>query len=519
MSNGKSKSDSFILELPLKVNLSQEKILLVRLDCARQLYNAVLSEALRRISLMRESKAYQKARVMPKILASPKLLKNKKVKVKEANNPERAQAFKDLNKKFEFNEYALHAFAAITKNSCHIGDHLDINTCQKIATRVWSAVQQFAFGKRGKPRFKGWNQLDSVEGKNNTSGIKWRESQVVWSGLKLPALFDPKDKHAVQAHGLSCPTKYVRIVRRKLAGKNRFYVQLVQEGRPKVKYEARMAVVGLDLGPSTIAAISTEDAFLEAFCAQLEPIQKEVRRLQRRLDRSRRAFNPEAFSPNGTIKKGARLKKSNAYRRDQVILEDTSRRLAAYRKALQGQMVNRVLAMGKFINLEKLSYRAWQRMFGKSVGFRAPGMFVSILRRKAESAGGVVNEFPVRNRLSQICHQCGTVEKKTLSKRWHHCDCGINVQRDLYSAFLAMNVVGDDLDMCQAKSAWPDAEPLLYRAVSRCDQTMIGEARLASFGLNRSRNGSHGEGRSALDKAKDVVTCPRASESLGESYA
>ncbi|MBF0505168.1 MAG: transposase, partial [Candidatus Omnitrophica bacterium] len=519
MSNAKSKSDSFILDLQLKVSPSQEKILLVRLDCARQLYNAVLSEALSRLKLMRESKAYQVARMMPKIFVSSKPSENNKVKVKEINNPERAQTFKDLNKKFEFNEYSLHAFAAITKNACHIGDHLDINTCQKIATRVWSAVQQFAFGKRGKPRFKGWNQFDSVEGKTNTQGIKWRENQVVWSGLKLPALFDPKDKYGVQAHGLDCPTKYVRIVRRKLAGQNRFYVQLVQEGRPKRKEKNKIGetVVGLDLGPSTIAAVSVDDAFLGAFCAQLEPIQKEVRRIQRRLNRSRRAFNPEAFNSNGTIKKGVRLKKSNAYRQDKVRLEEVSRRLAAYRKALQGQMANRVLTMGKFINLEKLSYRAWQRMFGKSVGFRAPGMFVSMLRRKAESAGGVVNEFPVRNRLSQTCHQCGTAEKKALSKRWHHCDCGIHAQRDLYSAFLAMNVVGDDLDMRQAVQAWPGAEPLLCHAMSRCDQTMIGEVRFASFGLNRSRNGLHGEEGSVQDKAEDVVACLGASESFGES--
>lgn len=121
--------------------------------------------------------------------------------------------------------------------------------------------------------------------------------------------------------------------------------QLVQEGQPKAKHFAGNGVVGLDLGPSTIAAVSPLEAFLEPFCAELEPIQREVRRLQRRLDRSRRAFNPEAFNADKTIKRGVRLKKSNAYRRDQSRLEELNRRLAAYRKALQGRLVNRVLAM------------------------------------------------------------------------------------------------------------------------------------------------------------------------------
>lgn len=35
-----------------------------------------------------------------------------------------------------------------------------------------------------------------------------------------------------------------------------------------------------------------------------------------------------------------------------------------------------------------------------------------MLRRKAESAGGVVNDFPVRNRLSKVCHQCESRKKK-----------------------------------------------------------------------------------------------------------
>jgi len=498
MLNGKSKSDSFVLELPLKVNPAQERQLLVRLDCARQLYNACLSEALRRLTLMRQSRAWREAI----------LIKKGKAKT---------ESFSLLNKSFEFREYDLHAFAVSTKNSCHIGDHLDVNTCQKIATRVFKAVQEYAFGNRGKPRFKGWNQLISAEGKCNTSGIRYRDNNILWSGLKLPVMLDMKDKHGVQAHALECRIKYLRIVCRKLSGKNRFYAQLIQEGKPKVKHAVSEGVVGLDLGPSTIAAVSGTEAFLEPFCAELSPIQKNIRTIQRRLDRSRRACNPEAFRENGTIKPGVRLVKSKAYLRDQSTLYELHRRLAAYRKCLQGRLVNRVLAMGNTINLEKLSYRAWQRNFGKSVGFRAPGMFVSILRRKAESAGGTVNEFPVQNRLSQTCHNCGEVKKKPLSQRWHSCSCGIHAQRDLYSAYLAAHVGGYGLDIRQAQSAWPGAEPLLRHAVSRCNQTVIGKVRFASFGLNRSQNGSHGKERSAHDEAGNAVTYLPVGESLGES--
>jgi hypothetical protein len=37
------------------------------------------------------------------------------------------------------------------------------------------------------------------------------------------------------------------------------------------------------------------------------------------------------------------------------------------------------VAAGDTIITEQISYRAWQRQFGRSVGLRAPGMFLAIL--------------------------------------------------------------------------------------------------------------------------------------------
>ncbi len=500
MSRGK-KTPSFIHEIVLVVSPKDESVLLKRLDCARQLYNACLGESLRRLDLMRESKAYQEARTMPK----PK----PKDKGKKREFSPRNDLFQHLNREFRFTDDSIQAFATKTKNACHFGDHLDAHTCQKVATRAFLSAQSYAFGLRGRPRFKSYNQFDSVESKSNDCGIRWRDGHVLWSGLELKALFDPKDKHGVEFHALSCRTKYVRLVRRKIKGRNRFYAQLVQEGKPLLKKPLGTGPTGLDLGPSTYAVVSAEEAILAPFCAELEPIQKEIRRLQRKLDRSCRAFNPEAFSENGTIKPGIRLKKSKGYIKTQDQLAELNRRLAATRKTLQGKLANQVLTMGDTFNLEKISYRAWQKMFGKSVGFRAPGMFVSILRRKAESAGGTVNEFPVSNRLSQTCHQCGAVVKKPLSQRWHTCSCGVHAQRDLYSASLAACVVGDRLDTTLAARRWGLVEPLLLRAVSRLEQIMMGRDLVpSSLGLKRGRNDSHGKGNGLQREAWGVVACP-----------
>jgi putative transposase len=94
-----------------------------------------------------------------------------------------------------------------------------------------------------------------------------------------------------------------------------------------------------------------------------------------------------------------------------------------------------MLGIGKHVVIEDLSYKALQKMYGKSIGRRAPSLFVSFLGRKAESAGGYLRKIPTQTtRLSQACI-CGKLKKKSLSERWHSCDCGATAQRDLFSAF------------------------------------------------------------------------------------
>ncbi len=194
----------------------------------------------------------------------------------------------------------------------------------------------------------------------------------------------------------------------------------------------------------------------------------------------------------------------NRRRRTQSKLAEVHRKQAAHRKSLHGRVVNRVLRMGDVIQLEKLSYRAFQRRFGRSVGMRAPGTFVAHLKRKAESAGAGVNEFPTRTtRLSQTCHGCWTVAPKPLSQRWHLCECGIVAQRDLYSAFLARCVQGDTLIAAHAQAAWPGADTLLQAAMSRVVQPAKGRPVPSSFGLGQRQSRSPVKASLKAVKAQD----------------
>src|SRR5260370_41085084 len=61
----KKQTPTFLLELPLVGNAGQAKRIRGHLEVGRQFYNAVLSEAQRRLGRMQADPAWQEARAMP----------------------------------------------------------------------------------------------------------------------------------------------------------------------------------------------------------------------------------------------------------------------------------------------------------------------------------------------------------------------------------------------------------------------------------------------------------------------
>jgi hypothetical protein len=184
-------------------------------------------------------------------------------------------------------------------------------------------------------------------------------------------------------------------------------------------------------------------------------------------------------------------KQSKGYQRTQRRKAEKERKLATHRKSLHGRKVHEMVAVGNTVILEKISYKAWQKQYGMSVGLRAPGMFVAHLRRTVASTGGTLIEVPTgRSKLSQFCHGCGRCVKKPLSQRWHHCACGVGpVQRDLYSAFLASILDQDHLipSCAQTVIPWEASEARLRAAHERVVQrAKEGQTLPRSFGLARA---------------------------------
>lgn len=457
----RAKTPSFIAEFPLRTTAGDERELGVRMEAARHIYNASLGESLRRADLMRQSKSWQAARQLPK--------------------KSRAEAFRAVVTEFDFNSASIQKFAETCRDACWIGEHLGSHDVQTTSLRAFRAVEAHVYKKWGRPRFKGYKRLHSVEGKGDAV-IRFRivegVPKVLWSGLSIPLMLDPRDRDRWQAQALENRTKYVRVLRRNVRGTERWYAQLIQEGEVprKERHPVGHGTVGLDLGPSTIAVVAPTLALLVTFCAGVKDPASEIRRIQRGMDRSRRATNPDAYDSNGSYIQGKKIKvRSGHYRRLVDRKADTERRLSAERKRAHGELANLILAQGDEIKLEAVSYKAFQRNFGRSVGRRAPSMFVAILKRKAESAGASVIEFATRTtKLSQYDHVTGTCKKKPLSQRYHGFPDGSRVQRDLYSAWLARYVQGDKLDASRLCNDWAAAEPLLRQAASSTNQSTSG---------------------------------------------
>ena len=385
----------------------------------------------------------------------------------------------------------MHAYATGARTTW-IADHLDSNTAQKLATRAYQAANRVCLGQASRVRFKNTGRgLDSVEGKNNTQGLRFvlqapeegHAGWLVWQHDRLPALIDWDDP--VVKHGLDQRIKYVRLVRRRASSHKaqgadaygyRYCAQLLLEGVPfqKPKHHVGTSNVGLDLGPSTVAVVPHEgEARLLSFCSDLKADQHKKSRLQRKLDRQRRANNPHNYDERGRVKKGRlRWKDSQGYTVTRCRLAWQERALAAHRKSLHGQLVHAIVCSGKTIITEKVSYKAWQKQYGKSVGAHAPGMFIELLKRTVARTGGILIEVPTRTtKLSQYCHGCGRCAKKPLSQRWHQCACGVGpVQRDLYSAFLASRLNSRTFVPSIAQQDWESAEMRLRAAIEDVNQ-------------------------------------------------
>ena len=277
---------------------------------------------------------------------------------------------------------------------------------------------------------------------------------------------------------LKSKTKYCRIIRKRIRRKIRYFVQLIQEGYPpkKNRVVGNDTTVGLDIGPFTIAIVSNDYVNLMPLSNQkLDNYKKQIRKIQRVMDRSRRSTNSQNYNEDGTIKKGTKKRNySNNYMRLKYRLNKIHRKLRINRNIAHEKLANLILSLGTDIRVEKLNVAGWakrsknttrnkkngkfnsKKRFGKSIASNAPVSLLLKINRKLQYEGKELKKINTfKCKASQYNHKTNTFKKKALNERIAIVGEEI-IQRDIYSAFLIKNTNErlDKIDKSKCDSEW-----------------------------------------------------------------
>jgi hypothetical protein len=468
----------FVLELPLRVEKYQADILNKRYEQLRQLYNYVQGKLLRQYRYFEQMKEYQAC----------KNSKEKREFIK--NHPFHINGIVGRNKEpldISFSEYGI--LGMITKlGQKPIGSgktYADVGISSTIlanlSDNIWSAwnkkLNDFHAKKISFKKFGGLNTFGSgkiVQKKDNEVkeyfpgfvlhlermeiDIKTSKSGKNETFISLPILHNPKhaDYEMWALKGGLSSIKVITVARRLVRGQYKYYLQMSIKGeKPQKGRTLGKGNVGIDLGPTTVAVSGENIVSIDKLASKCDNIQEEITRLSRKIDRSRRANNPQNFNEDGTIKRGIKLiwKDSKRYNELRRELAELRRKQASIRKLQHIDRANALLKEGDTFIVENNQISGWTRKaketkvnektgkiqkkkrFGKSVANHAPSMFVTILENKVKSLGGEVVKVDTKNAASQYDFTNDSFEKHELKERSVTLSNGDTHQRDMLAAF------------------------------------------------------------------------------------
>ena len=491
----RAKTSSFVLTLPLSYEEWQKARLdkLFRVSC--QMSNNLIADRRKALEQLERTRAWKE--VQSNIA---KLFQQRDDKLIDEKTAKKLlapwyQKRADLLMQFGFSEYAFQA--RMKKWRSHHNKLVNTQVAQKLASSVWQKFEAYFFRNGKRTDFIPWTEFFSIEGKSNTTGIIYQDGQVKLGKMKIPVKLPKGDGRSssdiYETEALSRRVRYCRIKRQWCEKGWRYFIQLILEGVPPIKVRPTGEVmhpigngrVGLDIGTQTLAYSSGDAVGLVELAPAVKSIDAELRRINRAMDRSRRATNPQMFNSDGTIIPVNKLPSTclNRYGKRSWIKSKRYMELAVKRRALyqkqtalrlqqHHELANRILAQGDEFYIEQMRFRGLakkakeakksktgknlsRKRFGKSIANKAPATFVNVMEDKVVRAGGSFQKIKTwEAKASQYNHLDHSYNKKKLSQRWNQMPDGRRIQRDLYSAFLIQHSNSDlngfDDDLCNA---------------------------------------------------------------------
>ncbi len=192
----------------------------------------------------------------------------------------------------------------------------------------------------------------------------------------------------------------------------RWHVGIALERPKPASLPGTAQSVGLDLGISTFAALSTGEQLVGP--RALRAARRRLRLAQRRVAR--------------------RLLGSNRRRKAGLLVARLHERVRYVRRDHAFKLANDLVRRFDVIYVEALHLKGLARSrLARDVQDQGWGAFLTILTDKAEEAGRSVIALDARN-TSQQCSACGALVPKPLGERQHRCACGYQADRDVNAA-------------------------------------------------------------------------------------
>ena len=482
-------NEVFVLEMPLQVEKYQADILNKRYEQLRQLYNYVQGKLLRQYRYFEQMKEYQACKTFKE---KRDFLKSHPFQINETLKGNKTPI------QVSFDEYSIKGFVEklvqkpVGPNMTYGDLGFSTNILDHLSACIWAAWDKKLYDFKAKRiSFKKYGELDSfssrrkvVGGKVYFSGMELHldtmELAIKMNGkvgkeakfITLKMLHNPKhaDYEMWALKGGADSVKVVKVVRRLVRSQYKYYVQLTIEGeKPQKGRTLGKGNVGIDLGPTTVAISGKNVVSIDKLASKCDNIQEEITRLSRKIDRSRRANNPQNFNEDCTIKRGIKLvwNDSKRYKELRRELAELRRKQAAIRKLQHIERANALLKEGDTFIVENNQISGWtaraketkvnektgkiqkKKRFGKSVANHAPSMFVSILENKVKSLGGEVVKVDTKNAASQYDFTDGSFTKHELKERNVTLSNGDTHQRDMLAAFNLQHLKYDEKETKQ----------------------------------------------------------------------
>lgn len=433
-------TESYVLTLKLNTSPEQDVWLSHTFWCGQQIYNVLVRHCKKQLRKLIQDPEYRDL-----------LVARKESGLSKADKNRINQELTDIRIGYGLSEYQLHAYVSVQQH--RYKKSIDSDVAQKIASSVWRSVEKYLFDNGKCIHFRKYDEFESMEGKKNTSGMRFKDGRLHWRGQVIqPQIRTDYDRKALKSR-----VKYCRIQRKPVGTKYHYYLQLVLEGKPPVKHPVCHGTAGLDIGISTAAIVTKDSCKLTVLSSDAKDHSAQIRRTQRAMDRSRRITNPDNYLPDGTVRKGARKWiRSKHYRKLQFRKKSMERRHADAINTGHHRLANEIASKADTAYVEKMFFHGLARRsksatkkadgrfrsrkrFGKSIGNHAPAAFLKILESRLASGGGELIKIDTVNfRASQYNHVTDDYVRKKLSCRGSFVGSRY-VQRDLYSAFLLKN--------------------------------------------------------------------------------